>query len=79
MACVLGEPLGPTHRNCTVSGRDFHWPSPNCMRNGLTGGVLAWVWSLSSSIVAAARHSVGVHEVRNAHQVFTSGGCGVGV
>ncbi|OOK82782.1 putative serine/threonine-kinase pknI domain protein [Mycobacterium kansasii] len=37
------------------------------------------MWSLSSSMVAAARQPVGVHEDRIAHQVLTSGGCGLGV
>src|SRR5215470_8161130 len=79
VVCDLGTPLGPTHGNGTVSGRDCHCPSSNRKTTGRPPVRAGWVWSLSSSSIAAAEQYDGVQDERNAHQVVTSGGCGLGV
>jgi hypothetical protein len=44
------------------------------MTTGRPPGALGCVWSLPSSCIAAAEQYDGVHDERNAHQVFTFGG-----
>lgn len=67
VVCVFGELLGLMYGNCIVFGCDFYWFLLNCMRNGLMGGVLVWVWLLLLSIVVVVRYLVGVYEVWNVY------------